>query len=340
MAEAAGPLVARPRRVPRAAPPELRRPGVLHLSLRADGAGHPRRAVEEPARADGARRAGDPARHLRDVFSSAAGIVWNTDVERRFVSVRVSSARARRGRRRLRRGPARGEASTDPRRTRATAGRRMAASRCRRTSRDPPTRSGAGTASTARLCCTAAGSIRARAARSCSSTSRRSSQEGGDATLMLMGVKLMPLPDDPRVRFAGMLPDEERLHALEAATVVVVPSPYESLSLLALEVVRGRHASPRQRALGGAGRPLPAQQRRAFLRGSVGIRRGAEAAAPRSITASGDGPERARVHSEELSVEHHSFQIRAAVHAHSRRRARRAREMTSATNSRNVPRKW
>jgi len=60
-------------------------------------------------------------------------------------------------------------------------------------------------------------------------------KDGGDATLMLMGVKLMPLPDDPHVRFAGTLPDEERLHALEAATVVVVPSPYESLSLLALE---------------------------------------------------------------------------------------------------------
>jgi glycosyltransferase involved in cell wall biosynthesis len=60
-------------------------------------------------------------------------------------------------------------------------------------------------------------------------------KEGGDATLMLMGVKLMPLPEDPRVRFAGVLPDEERLHALEAATVVVVPSPHESLSLLALE---------------------------------------------------------------------------------------------------------
>jgi glycosyltransferase involved in cell wall biosynthesis len=59
--------------------------------------------------------------------------------------------------------------------------------------------------------------------------------EGGDATLLLMGVKLMPLPDDPHVRFAGILPDEERLHALEAATVVVVPSPHESLSLLALE---------------------------------------------------------------------------------------------------------
>ncbi len=59
--------------------------------------------------------------------------------------------------------------------------------------------------------------------------------EGGQAALLLMGVKLMPLPDDPHVRFAGILPDEERLHAIEAATVVVVPSPHESLSLLALE---------------------------------------------------------------------------------------------------------
>ena len=60
-------------------------------------------------------------------------------------------------------------------------------------------------------------------------------QDGGDASLVLMGVKLMPLPDDPFIRFAGRLSDEERLQALEAATVVVVPSPYESLSLLALE---------------------------------------------------------------------------------------------------------
>jgi glycosyltransferase involved in cell wall biosynthesis len=60
-------------------------------------------------------------------------------------------------------------------------------------------------------------------------------QEGGDATLVLMGVKLMPLPEEPFIRFAGRLSDEERLQALEAATVVVVPSPYESLSLLALE---------------------------------------------------------------------------------------------------------
>ena len=60
-------------------------------------------------------------------------------------------------------------------------------------------------------------------------------QEGGDASLVLMGVKLMPLPEEPFIRFAGYLPDQERVQALEAATVVVVPSPYESLSLLALE---------------------------------------------------------------------------------------------------------
>jgi glycosyltransferase involved in cell wall biosynthesis len=50
-----------------------------------------------------------------------------------------------------------------------------------------------------------------------------------------MGVKLMKLPDEPFIRFQGLLSERERLQALEASTVVVVPSPYESLSLLALE---------------------------------------------------------------------------------------------------------
>lgn len=59
--------------------------------------------------------------------------------------------------------------------------------------------------------------------------------DGGEGSLVLMGVKLMPLPEEPYVRFAGMLSERERLKALEAATVVVTPSPFESLSLLALE---------------------------------------------------------------------------------------------------------
>ena len=60
-------------------------------------------------------------------------------------------------------------------------------------------------------------------------------KDGGDATLALMGAKMMTLPEEPFIRFAGLLSDRERLQALEAATVVVCPSPFESLSLLALE---------------------------------------------------------------------------------------------------------
>jgi glycosyltransferase involved in cell wall biosynthesis len=62
-------------------------------------------------------------------------------------------------------------------------------------------------------------------------------EEEGPATLVLMGAKLMPLPDVPWVRYAGLLSEADRLSALEAATVVVVPSPFESLSLLALEAM-------------------------------------------------------------------------------------------------------
>jgi glycosyltransferase involved in cell wall biosynthesis len=62
-------------------------------------------------------------------------------------------------------------------------------------------------------------------------------EQGGEALLVLMGVKLMQLPEVPWVRFAGLLSERERLQALEAATIVVVPSPFESLSLLALEAM-------------------------------------------------------------------------------------------------------
>jgi glycosyltransferase involved in cell wall biosynthesis len=60
-------------------------------------------------------------------------------------------------------------------------------------------------------------------------------EDGGPATLVLMGAKLMPLPSFPWVRYAGLLSETDRLTLLESATIVVVPSPFESLSLLALE---------------------------------------------------------------------------------------------------------
>ena len=44
-------------------------------------------------------------------------------------------------------------------------------------------------------------------------------ERGGEASLALMGVKLMTIPEVPFVRFAGQLSDEERVQALEAATV-------------------------------------------------------------------------------------------------------------------------
>ena len=59
----------------------------------------------------------------------------------------------------------------------------------------------------------------------------------GEATLVLMGAKLMRIPEEPFIRFAGMLTESERLEALEAATVAVAPSPHESLSLPALEAL-------------------------------------------------------------------------------------------------------
>jgi glycosyltransferase involved in cell wall biosynthesis len=59
--------------------------------------------------------------------------------------------------------------------------------------------------------------------------------EGGAAGLVLMGARLMRLPSVPWLYYAGLLSEADRLRALEAATVVVVPSPLESLSLLALE---------------------------------------------------------------------------------------------------------
>lgn len=62
-------------------------------------------------------------------------------------------------------------------------------------------------------------------------------EQDGDADLVLMGAKLMQLPEVPWVKFAGLLSERERLEALEAATIVVAPSPFESLSLLTLEAM-------------------------------------------------------------------------------------------------------
>ena len=90
-----------------------------------------------------------------------------------------------------------------------------------------------------------------------------------------MGVKLMQLPEVPWVRFAGLLSERERLQALEAATIVVVPSPFESLSLLALEAMAVGTPVLCNARSGSAGRALREEQRRAVLPGSRRVHRSA-----------------------------------------------------------------
>jgi glycosyltransferase involved in cell wall biosynthesis len=53
--------------------------------------------------------------------------------------------------------------------------------------------------------------------------------------LVLIGTPVMPIPDDPRIRHLGFVSDQDKFDAIAAADLLVMPSPYESLSMVALE---------------------------------------------------------------------------------------------------------
>jgi glycosyltransferase involved in cell wall biosynthesis len=57
----------------------------------------------------------------------------------------------------------------------------------------------------------------------------------GDTALVLMGVKLMKVPDEPYIRMAGVVPDRERMIAYEAAEVTLAPDPDDLLAQSVLE---------------------------------------------------------------------------------------------------------
>jgi glycosyltransferase involved in cell wall biosynthesis len=50
-------------------------------------------------------------------------------------------------------------------------------------------------------------------------------QAAADESLVMLGVKMMKVPEMASVRMAGVLPDRERLAAFEAADVTIAPSP-------------------------------------------------------------------------------------------------------------------
>jgi len=53
--------------------------------------------------------------------------------------------------------------------------------------------------------------------------------------LLLVGSAQMPVPAHPRVRHLGFLPDADKFDALAAADLLIMPSPFESLSMVVLE---------------------------------------------------------------------------------------------------------
>jgi glycosyltransferase involved in cell wall biosynthesis len=84
---------------------------------------------------------------------------------------------------------------------------------------------------------------------------RRYREETGSALkLVLVGKPVLPIPQDAGILHLGFLPDQEKWDALAAAELLIMPSRYESLSMVTLEAW-------------WAGRPVLANGRCDVLRG-------------------------------------------------------------------------
>jgi glycosyltransferase involved in cell wall biosynthesis len=79
---------------------------------------------------------------------------------------------------------------------------------------------------------------------------------GGELQLVLVGRAVMPVPSRPDLFSLGFLDDQDKFDALAAAALLVVPSPYESLSMACLEAWQ-------------LGRPVLVNGRSAVLRDQV-----------------------------------------------------------------------
>ncbi len=57
----------------------------------------------------------------------------------------------------------------------------------------------------------------------------------GGLTLVLIGTPVLPVPDHPRIKHLGFVSDQDKYDALAAAEFLIMPSYFESLSMVALE---------------------------------------------------------------------------------------------------------
>ena len=60
-------------------------------------------------------------------------------------------------------------------------------------------------------------------------------QEDADVDLVLAGKAVVPIPEHPRIRHVGFISEQEKVAALGQCRLLVMPSPYESLSVIVLE---------------------------------------------------------------------------------------------------------
>jgi glycosyltransferase involved in cell wall biosynthesis len=60
-------------------------------------------------------------------------------------------------------------------------------------------------------------------------------EEAIDLTLVLMGNSVIDIPEHPKIKFLGFLLDEDKFDALTGAEFLVIPSQFESLSMVTLE---------------------------------------------------------------------------------------------------------
>jgi len=60
-------------------------------------------------------------------------------------------------------------------------------------------------------------------------------ETGSPIKLVMIGGSVLPIPGHPDIRYLGILPEEDKFDALEGARLLVMPSFYESLSMVTLE---------------------------------------------------------------------------------------------------------